>query len=47
MTDEQKFDPFSPGVGSIFLAYIWQLGLKESIDMWPDLIGFCSRKGFQ
>lgn len=47
MTDEQKIDLISPGSGSIFLAYIWQLGLEKSIDMWPDFIGFCSREGFQ
>lgn len=47
MTDEQKLDLFSPGSGSIFLADVWQLGLEESIDMWPDLVGFCSREGFQ
>lgn len=47
MTSEQKLDLISPGRGSIFLAHIRQLGLEESIDMWPDFISFCSREGFQ
>lgn len=47
VTIEQKLDLISPGSGSIFLAHIWQLGLEESVDMWPDFISFCSREGFQ
>lgn len=47
MTSEQKLDLISPGSGSVFLAHIRQLGLEESIDMWPDFVSFCSREGFQ